>query len=377
LLPFHVRADETYYFEGPFYDNREVVDGTVTVNLLYANNTLYSFNLVGDGITADNATIVSTEELIRAYWNASSTLNYTRTYDFTSDSDNFIDIHIPDPDLNAYVYYFTISDFYGMTTAYLETQTSSDNLNWRTVERKIIDQGTLSFVLTQNNRYYLMFTNDKGGGDFQYYMISYTPQSVFTMDLPILPGSFPTDSDSGVVATAIRENSTIIQVDYADSEGVTVWLNFLISHIESGVQVEDYSLNMTYTNEFSLTWNEADADYDYLVDIQSYRNGFLYEWKIVCGVVSETNPWADNLNFLGSWPDGVDPSQIIVSGIVLCFLCIGSVRTLGASCVISWIVGAIFLWMGWWGPAIPTFILAGVLSVLIAIAEGKETTREV
>lgn len=377
MLPLNANASTTYTIEGPYYDNREVVNGSVTVTLRYANDSIYSFTLTGDGATPDSETIISTNQLTQASWNASTALNYTRFYDFTSSSDTSLDIHIPSPDEIAYVYYFTVSDFYGMTTAYLETQTTDDGSTYYTVERKLINQGTLGFVLTQFYDYNLMFTNDKGDDNFEYYLVTYTPETLLTMDLPVLPGSFPTTIVNGTDVSAIRLNSTTIQASYADGDEITDWLYFEITHLESGFEITDYTLNMSDTDAFTLTWNLADSETDYLLDIQAYRAGYLYEWEFSCPTQPDDNPWDDVFDFLGTWPEGVEPAQIVVSGLVLAFLCVGSVRTLGASCVIAWIIGAIFLAIGWWGPSIPTFILAGVLSVLIAIAEGKETTREV
>lgn len=375
IVPVH--ADTTYTFYGPYYDNSAVANADVTITLFYANNSVYSFTLSGDGVTADSASIISTSELSKATWNASTVLNYTRVYDFESATDNTVYIHIPDTSLITYSYYFNIADFYGMTKAYLETQTSANGSTWVTVEKKIIDQGTLTFVLTQYYDYTLMITNIKESGSAEYYSLSFTPENDLYIDLPVLSGSFAVAEVQGAQATANRTSATNINLAYTDGDEITDWLYFLIYHEEGSFTIEDYELNLTDTDSYSFTWNQAESEFDYSALVQSSRAGYTYTWRFALPAAPESNPWAGKLDFLGSWPTGFDPDQIIAAGLCLLFLCIGSFKSAALSCALAWIVGGIFIAVGWWQPAIPIWGLGGFLVFIIATEEGKQTVREV
>lgn len=371
-----VSASTTYTFEGPYYDDRTVVNGAVTVTLRYANDSIYSFDLVGDGATPDSETVVSSSVLTTASWNASTALNMTRVYDFLGASDNSLDIHIPTVDGFTYEYVFSVSDFYGLKEPYIETLTTDDGSTWYSVERKAVQSGTMTFVLTQYYDYLVRLYNDPNG-DVAYYDWTFKPQNVLTNDIIITAGMFPAENLTGVLATAIRTDETTITVTYEDGDEITDWLYLQISHYVGGFEVLDYYINVSDTDSYSLVWNTADSETEYRVYIESYRNSDLWDWSFSVGVLASSNPFDGILDFLGTLPEGVDGSQLVASGIIIAFLCIGSFRSVGASCVVAWIVGGILLFLGWWGPSIPTFILAGVLSVLFAIDEAKETTREV
>jgi TM2 domain-containing membrane protein YozV len=69
-------------------------------------------------------------------------------------------------------------------------------------------------------------------------------------------------------------------------------------------------------------------------------------------------------------------AQIGAAAIIMLFLCIGSFRSAGACCILAWIIGGIMIFLGWWVTSIPEFALAGFLSILIAIDEGKQSVRE-
>jgi hypothetical protein len=63
------------------------------------------------------------------------------------------------------------------------------------------------------------------------------------------------------------------------------------------------------------------------------------------------------------------------------FLCIGSFRSAGACCILSWIIFGILCFLGWFGVVtpytVPQFALSGFVALIIAIDEGKSQTREV
>jgi hypothetical protein len=83
------------------------------------------------------------------------------------------------------------------------------------------------------------------------------------------------------------------------------------------------------------------------------------------------------------WPQGMTSAQIgqiIGASIVMLFLCIGSFRSAGACCILSWIIFGILLYLGWLGAVsiytIPQFALSGVIALLVHFSEAKDTVRE-
>jgi hypothetical protein len=104
------------------------------------------------------------------------------------------------------------------------------------------------------------------------------------------------------------------------------------------------------------------------------------EWKFVCPKLPPANPFTGAFDFLGTWQINginIDPAQLIAVIIIMLFLCIGSVYSVEASCILAVIAGGILIVMGWWSASIPMFGLATVTAILIAIEQSKKSLREV
>jgi hypothetical protein len=168
-----------------------------------------------------------------------------------------------------------------------------------------------------------------------------------------------------------------------------------IYHVSNGVEIVDYTANSTGSSQ-SFYWYNAIEGIDYSVDVQANVAGNTMAWTVTTSFTSNTNPFLGIFDFLGihtdttpqiltGWPANMTSAQIaqlVASAIIMLFLCLGSFRNAGASMIMAWIMAGIMLYLGWFQggtayAAIPEFALAGFLSILIAIQEGKDTAREI
>jgi hypothetical protein len=385
---------------GPYLEDGTAAAGqTVSCSLTYANQTIYLFNMNSSVGTPENLTVTSTSPFVQLMWNASSTLNYTRVYRFiTNVTSDDVHLFITNPNQPSFVYTFSVTDFYGMLSPYLETRVSPDGVNNYVVERADLSEGgTVTFVMTQYQMYSLSFVCTQGT-----YTQSFTASTLGTpgqypVSLNVLSGNFPLSNATSVLtAEANRINGTSVLVIYIDPSGNTSWVYVQISHMQGVTQIVDYVVNSTGSAQ-NFLWMLGDSGINYLVNVQAYSGGQLYTWNLVAGTsYSGSNPFSGLLDFLGKsvgtlpqvqtgWPSGMTSFQIgqlVAACIIMLFLCIGSFRSTGTCCILSWIVAGVMLYLGWFGggtayASIPEFALAGFLSVFIAIQEGKEVTREV
>jgi hypothetical protein len=378
----------TYTFHGPFYEDGTAAAANVSCALLYVNSTIYRFYMNSTFGTYSNLTITSTSPAQQIIWNASSALNYTRRYDFlpniTSDT---VNLYVPSPLTPAYIYSFSISDFYGMINPYLESSISTDGLTSHAVERwNLNSSGTVTFVMAQSGTYTLTFICNQGT-----YAQSFTAGSTFTNSLTILAGAIPVANATlglNVYAEAVRLNETAVGILYTDSSNSTSALNILITHKDGVTSVNDY-LYSTPSNALTLIWNDGDVDKDYYINVTSTSNGQVYEWDLIAASNQFVNPMSGLFDWLGKnvrtmpqvstgWPtqNGItlDPAQLIAAFLIILGLAVGSYFSTGASCVIAWVIAGVMLYLHWWQGSIPMLSLAFFFTILILIDEYKKQT---
>ena len=331
-------------------------------------------NLGFDGTDAveDEFTILLPQPALYMLWNVTASENYTRSYYFYQDETfDEVWIFIPRATEPCYPYTFVPADFYGMKDPYLSTQINVGGVI-RTVERKKVETNQVTFFMIQWHNYDLTWRCDQGT-----YTQSFNAENTFTTSLVILAGAFAETTSTMPSASAGRINSTCVHITYADSMEATYWLFLNITHQASGGGYQvDYEINTT-ASSYNLYWNVADADTDYVVYIVAYTYTGLWSWRYPCPVTpTSTNPFEGLLNFIGDW-QGINPAQIPAAILILLFLAIGSSKSTGISCLLAWIVAVILAVMGWYVASAPTFAFAGATSILVWIAEGKETIREI
>jgi hypothetical protein len=199
-----------------------------------------------------------------------------------------------------------------------------------------------------------------------------------------------------LTAEAVRLNSTAISVSYIDPNENTSWVYIRIYHMQGSTEIVDYVTNTT-GNVQLVSWLLADSTINYFIYVEAYSLDEIHTWTLTASTsFSTSNPFLGLFDFLGNtqntlpyvqtgWPLNMTSAQIaqlIGTLVIMLFLCVGSFRNAGASCIMAWIMGGIMLYLGWFQggtayAAIPEFALAGFLSVIIAIDEGKTTVREV
>jgi hypothetical protein len=396
-------ANYTVTIWGPYYENSVLagaVGQTTTFTLLYANGTVYSNSLSSTVTSIGNITISSTTAFVQLQWNCSdpSVNNYTRIYRFVADqTSDTVHLFIVRNELPSYLYTFSITDFYGMINPYLEVRVSPDGNNSYVVERADLSDGggSVTFVLTQYQLYTLAFVCDQGT-----YTQSFTASILgtpgqYAVSLNVLAGNFPMANVTSVIfVEAAKINGTSVAVTYLDPNSTTSWVYVRIYHMQGTSEVTDYTANSTGSSQVFF-WSLADSNINYRVYVEAYVNGETKIWYVSANSASADNPFYGLLDWLGNsqetvpqiftgWPVGFSSAQIaqlIGSAVIMLFLCVGSFRNAGASCVMAWIVAGIMLYIGWFqggtaAAAIPEFALAGFLSIVIVLDEGKQTTRE-
>lgn len=382
-LPQASAAPYVYNFHGPYYDNGEVATDSVFVSLSLDGVAPLSFYLTGDGVTAEDYTVNSNYAGTVIFWNSSTALNLTRSYSILS-SDNGGDIYvfITKSDAAVQTYYFAVTDYTG-SAAYLQSSVSN-GITDGVVERKDIGvSGTVSFVMTQYRVYTLTVINVNGSSFSQ----SFSAENVLSMNLPILPGSFPLAVyGSGAVASASRFNATAVSVNYTDSEGLTDWVYFEIYHRDGLNTLTDYAYNSSSVPA-TLLWTGADSGKEYTVYVEANYNSSLLAWYFgIPTVNTNSNPWAGVLNPFASsnptlpisnvLPKGFAVEQIPAALLIAFVLAIFSYANHEVGCLLSWVFAAIMVYLGWFTVSLPAFGFALFLSVLIAFTEGKKTERE-
>jgi len=383
---------------GPYYEDGTAAAGdTISCTIYYANNTAYQFTMNSSVGEVTNIALSSTSSFVQLQWNASSTLNYTRIYRFIANvTSDEVNLYIPRSTQPSFVYTFSITDFYGMSNPYLESRISPDGVNNYVVERAdLAEGGTVTFIMTQYQMYSLAFVCDQGT-----YSQSFTAQiqgtpGQYAVSLNVLAGNFPsTNATTTLFSEATRLNSTTVSLSYVDPTGNTSWVYVQIYHNQGSSAIVDYTVNNTGSVQLIL-WQLAQEGIDYYVYVQAYSGGELHTWTLPTGTsYSNSNPFLGLLDFLGQptdtvpyvqtgWPLGMTSAQIaqlIGAFIVMLFLCIGSFKSAGVCCIVSWIIFGVLMYLGWMGTVtpytIPMFAFSGFVALFIAIDEGKATVRE-
>jgi hypothetical protein len=265
-----------------------------------------------------------------------------------------------------------VTDFYGMQEPYLRISHSDNGIG----DLYIIEQadlfagGSPSFTLQQYQTYTLSFICTQGQYNQQFFAAN-----TYTVSLPITSGIFESTTENISIATAQRTTPTNLQIKYNDPDLATTALTVTVSHIVNGVATNDM-VDTVSTNNYLYNFIAVNTT-DYNIRIQATRYGSIMEWNLVAPVpTGYTNPFTGIFDFLGTWPAGFDPSQIVGICIIAMFLVIGSFRTSGVSCLLACLVAGILTAIGWFTIGIPLLVISIVISIIVMMAEGKETARE-
>lgn len=386
----------TYYhynFQGPYYYDGSVpsTNQTASIAALWANNSRVDFNVhvtsLGTSVSTYNLT--STNAVYQVLWNSSSSLGLTSVIDFQPTVLTYnVNIYIPASTSVNENYTFVVTDFFGMTHPYLECGLTTNGIVNLLQQSDLSAGGTATFVLAQYGTYTLTFLCDQGS-----YSQQFTAGNIFSTNLEVLAGMFPTSNATVPTVVVQRLNATMVGIVYNDPTLLTNWLTTSITHISGIETINDYSTNTT-GNTQTILWNGGDSDKDYTVTAIANINGVNNTWILTAPYSTSTNPFLGIFDYLGptektlpyvtnGWPLGMTSDQIaelIPCAIVVLFLCIGSFRSAGACAILSWVIFGILMALGWFGIVSvwmgAMFALSGCVGIFMYLADAKEVTRE-
>ncbi len=375
-------APPSYSITGPYYeDNGYVAPTALNVSVTYSTGETEVFVLNGTLGVAESFYASTGKTPVVVRWQATSSINYTRLIYLTNTTSANLIIFIPNPAATVQIYQFTITDFGNMVDPYLISAIVVDgNLTQQQyiIERKPITVSSVSLIMEQWHQYYLVLQCTAGS-----YTFLFSAENSYLTNLNSGPLLFPYPSPQyNFTAVAEALNSTCIRTSYADYDNVTAQLSVMIWKGQGNFQTIDYdntitNFNVTYpSGVYILDWNSMVSTNSYAVSVNATRNGVVYSWTYAI-VASNTSPFAGIFNFLGTWPNGVDPAQIIGAiFVVLAGVGIFSYFGTAMGCAFSWIIAGILSVIGWFTVSVPMFVFAGVITFFIYVDEGKKTVRE-
>jgi len=359
-----------YVIHGPYYENGNVANCTANVTLQIANLPSENYFLNGTDGIADDVTI-GVEQLGLVFtWNISS-YNYTRVYYLTDAFFEEIWIFIPDPNVPFNLYTFTITDFAGVSDAYLESIINVNGQN-RIVERQKLDViNAVPFYFVWAKRYDLHLTCNRGSYTWSFIALTETSQNlIITSDM------FPTLYPGLIVYTkALRMNATWIQTNYTDNNLLTSWVKVDIQYKSGFAWLTAYSVNNT-GNTHKIDWYSADSAKDYVVQVTALRNSELKTWSFSCPKpAASANPFEGLLDILGTFP--FPAANLVGLFIVLSVFAVFSYAYLPVGCLLGVITAMVLRYIGWLQTSWALLGLAMVISIFVALSEAKKKEREI
>ena len=380
----------TYTLHGPYYEDNTVATDAANVTVYWINGAVVSYLLQASAGVADTQIITSINPITSLSWNVtSSTSNATRIYDITPSTATDINIYVTNADLASALYSFSVTDYAGMTAPFIQSQTSSDGLTWYTVEsRSLNESASISFLLTQYNRYQIIVTCTEGT-----YTQPFIPEATYTHNIAILTGTFNSASSvSAPTFNASRTNSSDIYITYTDPSTSTAWLSLNITHKSGTTVITDYALNQTGNTQV-IEWNGGDSDKSYTVSATASIGSSEQSWVTPLAAAAASNPFLGVFDFLGvstttlpnvytGWPPGMTSfqiAQLVAALLITVFLGMGSFRNAGASAIMACIFAGIMFAIGWWSGgvgqasinAVPMLGLAFFIAIFTHFNEKK------
>jgi hypothetical protein len=264
-------------------------------------------------------------------------------------------------------YTFSIIDFAGISNAYLETLSSIDGVTWVTERQKADVINTMPFWLTWAHRYDIRLICNRG----VYSWGGFIPLGEQLQTLIVTPDMFP-QAEYGLIVTlnAERINSSLIQINYTDTDEVTDWVAVSIKYRSGFSYTVAYSTNNT-GNTQQIDWNSADNETDYLTDVSIYRKGHLYDFTFNCPAPTvSANPWTGLLEVFGTWP--FPAASFFAICIILMVAGIFHYAFLAAGCVVTWLIAGFLAVIGWYDIPWVSLGLAGVIAIVVAIQQSKK-----
>jgi len=363
-----------YLVHGPYWESGAVATTTVNVTLSIENTDPYSFMLNGTSGTADLENITIEQRGIAFTWNFSSYSNYTRTYFLTSATFEEIWLYIPNTVTESVnLYTFTVTDFVGITNAFLETVHSVGGQN-RIVERQSLDViNSVPFWLVWAKRYDIRLVCDQGTHNWG----SFVAGAEMSQNLIVVEGMFPTTYPGlNVTCKAKRMNATWIQANYTDNMNLTSWVQVVIQYKKGYSWTTAYSTNNT-GNTQQINWYSAESTKNYVVKVTACRDSETKTWSFGSPKPKvDVNPFAGLFEGLGtSWP--FPPENLIGLFLVLAVFAVFSYANMPLGCILGCIMAGFLNLIGWLNISWNFVALGFCVGIFAAISRAKREEREI
>jgi hypothetical protein len=366
----------TYTVTGPYWEDGTVAAANVSLVWSYPNGAIYRSWLNSSGVTPDSDVINSNQAVEQVLWIEDGETDTQRYIDFDpEDTSQSFKIVIPSSLFASYYYYVQVSDFAGVSSAYLQSKRVIAGVPSVVEQRSLNWTGDHTLLLAQWATYTLSVVCEEGTYSESY--MAGDPTVVHSIILP--SGLFSEDFEAGAEVTAERYNSTEIIVsqgypEAADYSNLTIW--HLDEYSLSNWQIVDYQEDYGAGN-FTLYWNNGVEGQDYFVDVTVAIGSVLYVWNFSCPDQRSYESIDDLIFAVGSFGDfGVDPAGLIAFAICLilagCFSYANSAMGMAVT-----LLGAVVLSIiGVYEFALANLGLGAFFVWLCHILEGKKYERE-
>lgn len=366
----------TYDVDGPYWEDGTVANANVSLVWTYVDGEIERTWLNATGGVADSDEITASAPVSQLMWLEAGANDTQRYIDLDPTvTDHSYSIVIPSQLFATAFYYIQVSDFAGITNAWLQSKRNVDGSAAFVEQRSLNFTGDHILLLSQWASYTLSITCDQGTYSETY--MAGDPSIVHSIILP--SGLFLEDFEAGAEVQADRYNSTeiIVQQSYddeADSSYVHIW--HLDEYSTSASQITDYVISYG-SGDFILYWNDGEEGRDYFVDVEVDVGSVTYVWNFSCPDGRDYDSIDDLVYAVTAFGDfGVDPAALIA--FVICLICAGCFSyansAMGAGFVL--IVAAILSLLGLYEFAAAQLGLGAVFVWFFYVLENKKTERE-
>lgn len=370
-VTYTVSGASTIIIHGPYLETGTVYNGTSVVTVSFANNSTQASTLDGTDGDADSMTIASDALPTSMFWNVTSDLTKQRTYVFT-EGDTFDEVWVFVPDTTDVIgqYYVSITDFAGLTDAYVNVR-KNVNGTTRTIERQALDVlNNIPFWLITYSQYSLKLECNEG-----VYSWSLPADSVGTKSFVVTKDMVETEIENqNFTVSATRPYADTITIYYYDPSEITVQVTTNILTYDADGWTTVYSDTVTdYTQSF--TWSNADNSTDYYANVTAYfTSGESLNWLINLPIpASDTDYFGNVLDFIGDAPFPL--SQLPGLFIVGLIFAIGSWKDAEFICGAGVVVAAFLWYIGLLNIPVTGIAMGFGVVVFMFIHRGKETMR--
>ena len=359
VVKYQTGVEGNYVLYGA-YNEVGARDGTINVTAYHVGGGSQTFEL-------DGSHTLYTQPVVLEF---SLGYNQSRTYYIKDDAE---EIYVFKPYEPYDIYYFSISDFIGITNGYLETLINVNGTQ-RVVERWSLNiLNDLPFTLSWARIYQIRLVCDQGTHVFGSYMAKETKY----FNLIVVQGMFPTTYPGlDLSVKAKRMNSTWIQTNYTDNDEETSWLQIQIKYKSGHSWVTAYTSSNYTVFPVQDNWYLAVSTTDYVTYVTASRDEESKTWSFSCPHVAEgTNPWDDLLDGLGDWP--IPAENVIGLFLVLAVLAVSSYWSMPLGCILATIMAGFLTYIRWLNIGWDLIALAFSVGILAYIAVAKKEEREI